>query len=91
MATSPSDFVCVACGELARKNNRRILGKRGSVSEEVTLLWVNTIQKKLGSRNVSLDVDSLIASGLAYMCRKCHYLYDKLVKAHEVSSSNRYI
>ena len=71
MATSlPSVLVCVACGEIARKNNRRILGERDSVPGEVTLLWGNTIQKELGSRNVRLDVDGLVSSGLAYTCRK---------------------
>ena len=70
MATSlPSVLVCVACGEIARQN-RRILGERDSVSGEVTLLWGNTIQKELRSRNVRLDVVGLVSSGLAYTCRK---------------------
>ena len=87
MATSlPSVLVCVACGEIASKNNRRILEERGSVSEEVTLLWNNTIQKEVESRKVHLDMDGLVSSGLAYMCKKCHYAYDKYVKAHEVIS-----
>ena len=71
MATSlPSVLVCVAWGEIARKNNIRILGERDIVSGEVTLRWGNTIQKELGSRNVRLDVDGLVSSGLAYTCRK---------------------
>ena len=32
--------------------------------------WEITIQKELVSRNVRLDVDGLVSSGLAYMCRK---------------------
>ena len=68
MATSlPPVVVCVGCGEIARKNNRRILGERGSVSGEVTLLWGNTIQKELECRKLHLDVDGLVSSGLAYM------------------------
>ena len=87
MATSlPSLRVCVACGEVAKKNDRRILGERGSVSEEVTLLWGKTVQKELESRAVNLDVDGLVSCGLTYMCRKCHYAYNKFVKAQEVSS-----
>ena len=59
----------------------------GSVSKELTLLWGNTIQNELGSRKVRLDMDGLVSSGLAYICRKCHYACDRLVKAQEVSSS----
>ena len=78
--------VFVACRGIAKKNNRQILGKKGSVSQGITLLWDSTIQKEPESRKVHLDVDGFVSSGMAYMCRKCHYAYEKFMKVREVSS-----
>ena len=78
--------ICLACGELTIKKDRRVLGGSGSASEQVTNLWRETIANELRRRSKVLDFDSLIHPGAGYLCRKCYYSYEKLLETREVQS-----
>ncbi len=73
-SSSSSDVVtlCLACGEVARKKGRRVLGGRGSPSEGVTFLWRDLTAEELQGSRRQLNWDDLITQfqGQSYMCRR---------------------
>lgn len=84
--------VCLGCGEVAqRSSDRRNL--KSSCSQHVVSLWKTTIASELQKRNQLADLDSLISGsgephGAGYMCRRCFYSYEKVLKAKAIIESN---
>ena len=77
MASAAPSPACLACGELSQKRDRRVIG--GSNTSEAIILQ---------SRKQEIALDRLLSPGLGYICRKCHYAYDKLLKAEDVCNSS---
>ena len=73
--------VCLGCGEVTQKRNRRVLG---STSEQVAILWKDVISKELELRRQQINLDNLLHPGRSYMCRRCYHAYDKLLQAKKV-------
>lgn len=61
---------------------RRVLGV--SDSEQVTLLWKETIFKVLERESKQLDIDNLISKEQGFICKECFYAYDKMLEKKEV-------
>ena len=87
MASAAPSPACLACGELSQKRDRRVLCG-SNTSEAIILLWKRVISKELQSRKQEIDMDRLLSPGLGYICRKCHYAYDKLLKAEDICNSS---
>ncbi len=81
MAESSASPICLACGELAAKKDRRLL----DISGRVTIYWKEIISQELEKTQPQIDdVNELLCPGPSFMCRKCFYAYDKLLLAKEV-------
>lgn len=81
---SDTQLLCLACGEgpLVTTNRRNILS---SSSQHVIPLWRHMVEMEFERRNqyVALDI-VLSASQHTFMCRKCFYAYEKVLKTQEV-------
>ncbi len=59
---------------------------RSSASQHVVPLWKDIISSKLETKNLQADLDCLISGDgdlgrPGYICRKCFYVYEKVLKA----------
>ncbi len=70
MAASSASPICLACGELAAKKDRRLL----DISGRVTIYWKEIISQELEKTQPQIDVDELLCPGPSFMCRKCFYV-----------------
>ncbi len=67
---------------------RRVLGV--AESEKVTLFWKEMAFKNLEKSGKQLDLDVLI-NKQGFICKKCFYAYDKLIKKKMVGFSLYYV
>ena len=86
MASAAPSPACLACGELSQKRDRRV-HCGSNTSKAIILLWKRVISKEQQSRKQEIDLDGLLSPGIGYICRKCHYAYDNLLKAEDVCNS----
>ena len=88
LSASSLKNICLACGEQAVRKDRRVIGGISGESGAVTLLWKEFIVKELEKRGEQVNIESVFES---YMCRKCYYAYQKLLKAKEVKTFSNII
>ena len=66
---------CLACGQAAMANNRRLLSSESSIS--VHKAWRNLVDERLKENEKELDMDLVEKiSAPTYMCKKCHRSYE---------------
>ena len=88
MAAVRSIIICLGCGTATkRSSDRRYL--YSSASSHVLPLWSSTITTQLKQSHPQLELDSLLAEvGRPYLCRKCFYGYEKVLKGTEAIKEN---
>ena len=86
-----SSFTSMSClwGVKPKKYIKRVLGS-SNTSEAIILLWKRVILKELQSSKQEIDLDRLLSPRLGYICRRCHYAYDKLLKAEDAIRNEAY-
>lgn len=66
---------CLACGEAAMANNRRLLTSETSLS--VYKAWRSLFDERLKEKRTELDMDLVLqASAPSYICRKCYRSFE---------------
>ena len=66
---------CLACGEAAMANNRRLLSSETSLN--VYKAWRILVDERLKEKRTELDMDLVLqASAPSYICRKCYRSFE---------------
>ena len=66
---------CLACGEAAMANNRRLLTSETSLN--VYKAWRILVDERLKEKRTELDMDLVLqASAPSYICRKCYRSFE---------------
>ena len=88
MANPGSGVLCLGCGEVVQRSSERS-NLMTTTSQHVVPLWKEVVGSELQRRGRVMDLDGIVSeSGARYMCRKCFYAYEKVLKARAVIEAN---